>query len=72
MPFFILLGASPVLAATLTVNPSGGADYEVLQQAVDAAQDGDMILVNGGEWGAVNVGGKVLSIYMGKRFLGSL
>jgi len=65
MPFFILLGASPVLAATLTVNPSGGADYEVLQQAVDAAQDGDMILVNGGDWGAVNVGGKVLSIDMG-------
>ncbi|MFT5585826.1 MAG: MYXO-CTERM domain-containing protein [Cognaticolwellia sp.] len=65
MTLLTLLGASPVLAATLTVNPDGGADYEVLQQAVDAAEDGDQIQVAGGEWGTVQVGGKDLSIDFG-------
>lgn len=67
MTLLTLLGASPVLAATLTVNPDGGADYSLLQEAVDAAEDGDHIAVDGGEWGSVSVGGKELSIEFGAR-----
>ena len=67
MTLLTLLGASPVLAATLTVDPEGGGDYEVLQQAVDAAMMGDEIKVEGGEWGTVIVGGKELSIDFGER-----
>lgn len=67
MTLLTLLGASPVLAATLTVNPDGEADHDSLQVAVDSAADGDTIEVEGGEWGPVTVDGKELHITFGER-----
>jgi hypothetical protein len=48
---FALL-ALPVLShsATLTVDLNGGADYTDIQTAIDAAKDGDTVLVEPGEY----------------------
>lgn len=46
-----LSGLSPAgLAATITVDVDGGADFSDIQAAVDAAQDGDTVLVKAGEY----------------------
>ena len=45
-----LLQAALVSAATLTVDLNGGADYTDIQSAIDAAADGDMVLVKPGEY----------------------
>ena len=44
------LGASPCLAATITVDIGGGSDHTSIQPAIDAAQDGDTVLVKPGEY----------------------
>jgi len=50
----VLLGAlawaSVLQAATLTVDLAGGADYTDIQSAIDAAADGDTVLVMPGEY----------------------
>ena len=40
----------PAMAATLTVDLNGGADYTDIQAAIDAAADGDTVLVKPGEY----------------------
>src|SRR5512136_1557214 len=42
--------SSTISAATLTVDSSGGADYAEIQPAIDAASDGDTVLVKPGEY----------------------
>ena len=37
-------------AATITVDATGGGDYALLQEAVDAASDGDRLVVNSGTY----------------------
>ena len=44
------LCSSSLSAATLTVDLNGGADYTELQSAIDAAADGDTVLVKPGEY----------------------
>jgi parallel beta-helix repeat protein len=46
-PFSI---SSSLSAATLTVDSNGGADYMDIQSAIDAAADGDTVLVKPGEY----------------------
>jgi parallel beta-helix repeat protein len=48
--FLVVLCASSVSAATLTVDSSGGAEYTDIQSAIDAAADGDTVLVKPGEY----------------------
>ena len=43
-------GRSSLTAATLTVDLNGGADYTDIQTAIDAAADGDTVLVKPGEY----------------------
>src|SRR5262245_11529876 len=47
-----LLLASPSSArsATITVDPAGGGNFIAIQPALDAAQDGDTVLVAPGEY----------------------
>jgi hypothetical protein len=40
----------PASAATLTVDLNGGADFNNIQFAIDAAADGDTVLVKSGEY----------------------
>ena len=42
--------SSSLTAATLTVDLNGGADYTDIQAAIDAAVDGDTVLVKPGEY----------------------
>ncbi len=44
----LLLSSSSALANTLTVSKWGTPDYQVLQEALDAAAPGDTILIQGG------------------------
>ncbi|MED5370798.1 MAG: putative metal-binding motif-containing protein [Myxococcota bacterium] len=62
MTLLMLLGASPVMAATLTVSQEGGQDSDSLQEAVDAALDGDTIRVERGEFPTAFVSGKELHV----------
>ena len=39
-----------LFAATITVDPSGGGDFTAIQPALDAAADGDTVLVKRGEY----------------------
>jgi len=45
-----------------TVDDSGGADFSDLQPAIDAAQDGDLLLVRSGGYGPFEIAGKAVSI----------
>src|SRR5512136_1314810 len=47
---FLCLCSSSLPAATLTVDLIGGADYTDIQSAIDAAADGDTVLVKPGEY----------------------
>jgi len=48
---FVLLALSATCAAaTLNVDLNGGADYTEIQSAIDAAEDGDTVLVRPGEY----------------------
>ncbi len=42
--------AGPALAATHTVNPDGSGDFTTIQAAIDAAAEGDVIVVAAGEY----------------------
>ena len=42
--------ALPCFGATLTVDLNGGADFTEIQAAIDAANDGDTVLVKPGEY----------------------
>jgi nitrous oxidase accessory protein len=56
-----LLLAGGANAATLTVNASGGADYTRIQDAVNAASNGDTITVAAGTYNENVVVNKSLS-----------
>ena len=45
LAFIFLLIISPLPAATLTVDLDGGADYTDIQSAIDAAKDGDTVVI---------------------------
>ena len=45
-----VVSAQVAPAATLTVDLNGGADYTDIQAAIDAAKDGDTVLVKPGEY----------------------
>ena len=52
-------------AATLTVDLNGGADYTDIQSAIDAAADGDTVLVKPGEYvitEPITFGGKAIAV----------
>ena len=42
--------SSASMADTITVDPNGGGDHTAIQPAIDAAQDGDTVLVKPGEY----------------------
>jgi hypothetical protein len=46
----IVFSSSALVAATLTVDLNGGADYTDIQSAIDEAVDGDTVLVKPGEY----------------------
>jgi hypothetical protein len=46
----VLVSSSIFNAATLTVDLNGGADYTDIQPAIDAAKDGDTVIVKPGEY----------------------
>lgn len=48
--FVVLVSGSLLLAGTITVDPSGGGDFSAIQPALDAAADGDTVLVKPGEY----------------------
>lgn len=50
MVFFLSSLAPEGFAATITVDPSGGGDHTDIQAALDAAGDGDTVLVRPGEY----------------------
>jgi hypothetical protein len=58
----LLLLASPLAADVVTVDDSGGADFTDLQPAIDAAGEGDLVLVRAGSYGPFEVVGKALAI----------
>src|SRR5512143_3537222 len=45
-----VVSSSALVAATLTVDLNGGADYADIQSAIDAAADGDTVRVKPGEY----------------------
>ena len=47
-----LLAGAGTARATIVVDPAGGGDFTTLQAAVDAARDGEQILVKAGTYGA--------------------
>jgi hypothetical protein len=44
----IVFSSSALVAAELIVDLNGGADYTDIQAAIDAARDGDTVLVKSG------------------------
>lgn len=58
----LLLAPSPAAAEVWSVRALGGADFRELQHAVDAAAEGDTIVVYSGEYSSIVVQGKGLTI----------
>ncbi len=46
----LLVSIAPSMAATITVDDNGQADYQTIQQAINAAWDGDTIVVGPGTY----------------------
>jgi hypothetical protein len=59
----LVLLAPPARADVLVVDASGGGDFSSLQAAIDAALDGDVLLVRSGAYGALTVDGKALDVF---------
>lgn len=59
-----LLAVSPsAQAASWTVDPSGAGDFETIQAAIDAATDGDVVLVAAGAYEeAIDFGGRAIEV----------
>lgn len=64
LPLLLLAGAAPARAGVLVVDAAGGpgADFPAIQAAVDAAQDGDAVLVRDGVYAPFQVVGKALEV----------
>lgn len=60
--FFLGSAAAPGAGATLTVDDSGDADFITIQEAIDSAEDGDIILVYPGIYAENVVVNKELSV----------
>ena len=50
MPALLLALASGTSAATLVINAGGAGDHTDIQQAIQAASDGDTLLVTSSPW----------------------
>lgn len=61
-PLAFLVASTPAFADVLVVDVSGGGDFVVLQEAIDAAQEGDTLLVREGSYGPAVVDGKGLAL----------
>ena len=48
--FIVLMLAPSVMADVLTVELDGSGDFNSIQAAVDAANDGDVVLIGPGTW----------------------
>lgn len=58
-----LLSHPAALGATWSVEADGTGDYDSIQAAIDAAEDGDLVLVGPGTYtGRVDFGGKALEV----------
>ena len=58
----LLLIPAPATAATYYVDEAGGSPYLDIQPAIDAARDGDLVLVAPGTYGPIDYTGKGLEI----------
>ncbi len=58
----LAMAAAPVFADVLVVNAAGGADFTAIQTAIDAAVDGDTILVESGSYAGFTIDGKGLVV----------
>ena len=45
-----VIGDNPGFGRTITVDDDGGADYTIIQDAIDAAEEGDTVFVYSGEY----------------------
>jgi len=62
LPLWALLAAAPARADVLIVDAQGGADFLDIQSAVDAAAEGDTILVRSGTYDAFEISDKGLHV----------
>jgi hypothetical protein len=46
----VMLSTQAVLAATLIVNPAGSGAFRIIQEAINAAQPGDEVIITGGTY----------------------
>jgi len=60
--FFLCLSAPAVAQTTWTVDDNGTGDFVHIQDAVDSAQDGDVILVLDGAYAGFTIDGKSLVV----------
>ena len=58
----LFLALTPAPADVIVVDPSGGGDFTDIQPAIDAAADGDVILVRGGTYSSPEITGKALTL----------
>jgi pectin methylesterase-like acyl-CoA thioesterase len=59
----ILLIICPCIASTITVNGSGGADFNTIQDAIDNSSNGDTVVVSPGTYDEkVNFYGRAITV----------